>query len=925
MQVRRASRRVTAVVVPALLATSVGLAWPQPARAADCLDATWTGSAANGQWGDAANWSTGTVPGPDTRAILGSSATGLAGTVCGLTLTGGPSDAPVTVAGALQVTGVTALAGAVRADPAGASILVGALDVSGDGAQLQEIGLTLSGPIDLRGRLLTVTGAATTVLASGATVQDTVGSAGAALDLATPLTTNGTVTVSASARLRLLTGAAKSLAGVLDNRGTLVLGPGTTLTGTTEQAQLLNSGTVSVPTGTGVLDAVAVIGSGTLTAGTSSGTSSARLHLTRSAWTAQSPSIVTSQLQPGTTLRGGGVIQVGMGAAVAAAGIVNLVEGSILELDDDADGTAARIDASSATLVGVLAGTETNGTFHWRSGQVRGQLTVDKLRTEAGSTGNDNGTVNGRQLRPLDDVNRTRLTVLGPLVMQSARVVVQPRSDVVVSGATTFKLVGGFTAGNTDSPDATATLTTTATLTVAPSTIELFGTLPSAGVFEMPLVNAGAISVSGGSSLAAGRVVNQGSIVLNNGSMTATKGYVQEKPAGSTTDPTTAIATIAPTTEKPNPPPSTLSAATSTISINGGGLYGNGTLKAASTTVLSGWMRPFVSETSPGKLRVEGDLVLGAGSDLQTLVGPVDASSTANPKPVLTDRVEVTGAATLGGRSTGLSRSGYSPAYLTTATGVLTAATVSGTFASSAFSPSSSGLGWKPVYRAGAVDLQFVDVSAPALGLAGIPVFTPLTTQRITYFGVDNKTGVKSFDIRYKRSSPAALGPWTYPSGWQNRSATFVDHAGLAAGWTYCYSVRVRDRVGNTTNWSQPVCTTRMADDRSWSAAGRWSRPGGEPGFQSGTFSRSTTAGSVLRTSGMHTRVAVTALRCPTCGVMDVYSGSTRLARVDLRASSSALRTWISPVLSSRTATVMVRVVAAGRPVVIDAVALQRK
>ena len=34
---------------------------------------------------------------------------------------------------------------------------------------------------------------------------------------------------------------------------------------------------------------------------------------------------------------------------------------------------------------------------------------------------------------------------------------------------------------------------------------------------------------------------------------------------------------------------------------------------------------------------------------------------------------------------------------------------------------------------------------------ASIPAFTEFGSQRVTYFAVDNKTGVKSFDVRWRR------------------------------------------------------------------------------------------------------------------------------------------------------------------------------
>lgn len=68
----------------------------------------------------------------------------------------------------------------------------------------------------------------------------------------------------------------------------------------------------------------------------------------------------------------------------------------------------------------------------------------------------------------------------------------------------------------------------------------------------------------------------------------------------------------------------------------------------------------------------------------------------------------------------------------------------------------------------------------------------------------------------------------------------------------------------------------------------------------------------------------MTAVRCPTCGTVQIYSGATLLKTWNLRSSSTGITSWVSPVLSRRTATVTLKVATSGKPVTVDAVGLSR-
>lgn len=67
------------------------------------------------------------------------------------------------------------------------------------------------------------------------------------------------------------------------------------------------------------------------------------------------------------------------------------------------------------------------------------------------------------------------------------------------------------------------------------------------------------------------------------------------------------------------------------------------------------------------------------------------------------------------------------------------------------------------------------------------------------------------------------------------------------------------------------------------------------------------------------TRLGLVATKCPSCGVVGVYVGSTLLAKVNLAAARTSYANIISlPRISLRTTRVTVKVLTSGKPVQID-------
>jgi hypothetical protein len=291
------------------------------------------------------------------------------------------------------------------------------------------------------------------------------------------------------------------------------------------------------------------------------------------------------------------------------------------------------------------------------------------------------------------------------------------------------------------------------------------------------------------------------------------------------------------------------------------------------------------------------------------------------------------GRAVLAGRLTGVSAGSYQAAYGTVVKDRILFAARTGSFGKASSFGTPAGLGWRPRYDIATkdgdglgVDLRLSDVAPPALGLARIPVFTQRSVQRVTYAGVDNRTGVATYDGRWRRGDPAKkkVGAWHRPKAWQRTKDTSQRLTGLRPGITTCFSVRVRDKAGNVSAWTQPLCTARMLDDAAVAGSAGWARVANRGGFYAGTFSRATRRGAELTRGGAFTRVAVTAVRCPGCGTLQVVIGKKVIKTLNLAGKRTGTLTWLSKLRTEQRTIVRFRVASTGKPVIVDSVGLSR-
>lgn len=216
-----------------------------------------------------------------------------------------------------------------------------------------------------------------------------------------------------------------------------------------------------------------------------------------------------------------------------------------------------------------------------------------------------------------------------------------------------------------------------------------------------------------------------------------------------------------------------------------------------------------------------------------------------------------------------------------------------------------------------------VDTTAPTVTQTGPTArFTLGTTVTVTWSGHDAVSGIAGYGVQSERANyNAGFGPWsaTVAAGTSPRS-----FSSLRRGYTYCFHVRATDKVGNVSHWTTARCTAIPLDDRDLARSSGWTAVSPAGYFQH-TASVSTKLGATLSVTGAQLRrVAVAATVCPTCGVVGVYLGNTRIATIDLHATSGGRKLFTLPAFSLRTATVTLRVLSTGKPVQIDALGLSR-
>ena len=187
-----------------------------------------------------------------------------------------------------------------------------------------------------------------------------------------------------------------------------------------------------------------------------------------------------------------------------------------------------------------------------------------------------------------------------------------------------------------------------------------------------------------------------------------------------------------------------------------------------------------------------------------------------------------------------------------------------------------------------------VDTHAPVVKVGAGPAFATGLSVPVTWSATDGVSGVATVSVQYA-SRPAlsgSLSSWHALSS--STSATGAKALSGAAGTMYCVRASATDKVGHTSTWTTPTCTTFGLDDRALTrATSGWvheTRAGWLAGTDTST-TRSTTGATLTSASLSGLRqVGVIATRCPTCGTITLYLGSAKVGAISLYAPTTTAR-----------------------------------
>jgi hypothetical protein len=214
----------------------------------------------------------------------------------------------------------------------------------------------------------------------------------------------------------------------------------------------------------------------------------------------------------------------------------------------------------------------------------------------------------------------------------------------------------------------------------------------------------------------------------------------------------------------------------------------------------------------------------------------------------------------------------------------------------------------------------------PTVGTTGPTSLGSIASKaRFTYAGGISSSAVATYDVRWRRARwDGGYGEWTRPAGWQRTTHLSVP-LGMRKGFTYCVSVRARNRAGQLSGWSSPRCLSRALDDRRLRESSGWRARTGER-FYSGTVLTTRQKGATLSLPGASLkRVGLVATTCRSCGKVKVTVDGKKVKAVNLEAPRNRGRQVIMlPSFRRERGTVTVTVRSTGRKVQIDGIVTSR-
>jgi hypothetical protein len=149
-------------------------------------------------------------------------------------------------------------------------------------------------------------------------------------------------------------------------------------------------------------------------------------------------------------------------------------------------------------------------------------------------------------------------------------------------------------------------------------------------------------------------------------------------------------------------------------------------------------------------------------------------------------------------------------------------------------------------------------------------------------------SGISTFDLRYRKARyDGSYGSFvTWKTGSHATTATFAGNS----GYTYCFSVRARDRAGNLSGWSADRCAAVPLDDDSSALAetSGWSYHTGSSDYFGSDYSLDRRYGETITIhSVVYRELDLIATRCDGCGSIDVFVNGSFVKRLVLDPSGA--------------------------------------
>ena len=210
------------------------------------------------------------------------------------------------------------------------------------------------------------------------------------------------------------------------------------------------------------------------------------------------------------------------------------------------------------------------------------------------------------------------------------------------------------------------------------------------------------------------------------------------------------------------------------------------------------------------------------------------------------------------------------------------------------------------------------DIDQPVVSMdAPLDPFMVAKGFGVGWSATDDKSGVASYDVAYREAYDSALGELNdWFTDTTNTSAKFVGEP----GFTYCFSARATDNVGNSSGYTPERCTAVPLDDVDLRKSSEWTRNRGR-GYYLRTFTLGKEKGATLSLASVVVdRLALVATKCPGCGTVKVFLGQIQLKKISLDANKVMKKQLISikNFDSTKTGKVEIVISSDGKPVKIE-------